>query len=82
MSSLEEIELAISGLSSEDQAKLLRDLPALLPKLNGDLAWQKILTDPTPSATLSRFVDSVDAEFARNPKAFPEINDSDFEHNS
>ena len=82
MSSLQEIELAISGLSSEDQAKLVRDLPTLLAGREGDLAWQRILRDPTPSAALSRRADAVDAEYRRNPEAFPEIKDSDFERNS
>ena len=82
MSSLQEIELAISGLSSEDQAKLVRDLPVLLAGREGDLAWQRILRDPTPSAALSSLADAVDMEYRRNPEAFPEIKDSDFERNS
>jgi hypothetical protein len=82
MSSLQEIELAISGLSPEDQARLVRDLPALLPEWEGDLAWRRILGDPTPSPTLSRLVDALDAEFRCNPEAFPEITDADFDRNS
>ena len=82
MSSLQEIELAISGLSSEDQAKLVRDLPVLLAGREGELAWQRILRDPTPSPALSSLADAVDAEYRRNPEAFPEIKDSDFERNS
>jgi hypothetical protein len=82
VSSLQEIELAISGLSSEDQAKLIQDLPALLPGREGDLAWQRILRDPTPSPALSSLADAVDAEYRRNPDAFPEIKESDFERNS
>jgi hypothetical protein len=82
VSSLQEIELAISGLSSEDQAKLVRDLPVLLAGREGDLAWQRILRDPTPSAALSSLADAVDMEYRRNPESFPEIKDSDFERNS
>jgi hypothetical protein len=82
VSSLQEIELAISGLSSEDQAKLVRDLPVLLAGREGELAWQRILRDPTPSPALSSLADAVDAEYRRNPEAFPEIKDSDFERNS
>ncbi len=73
MSSLQEIELAISGLSSEDQAKLVQDLPTLLAGGPGDLAWQRILRDPRPSPALSSLGDAVDAEYHRNPEAFPEI---------
>jgi hypothetical protein len=82
VSSLQEIESAISGLSSEDQAKLIRDLPALLAGYEGELAWQRILRDPTPSPALSRLADEVDAEYSRNPEAFPEIKESDFERNA
>ena len=68
--------MAISGLSSEDQAKLVRDLPALLTGQEGELAWQRILRDPTPSPALSSLGDAMDAEYHRNPEAFPEINDT------
>jgi hypothetical protein len=80
--SLQEIELAISALSPEDQAKLVRDLPELLPGQMGDLVWQRILRDPTPSPALSALADAVDAEYRRNPESFPEIKDIDFERNS
>jgi hypothetical protein len=82
MSSLQDIETAIRGLSSGDRAKLVQDLPTLMPECGGDLAWQRILRDPTPSSALSSLVDAVDAEFGRNPNAFPEIRGSDFEQNS
>jgi hypothetical protein len=79
VSSLKEIEQAISGLSAEDQAKLVQDLPRLLPEQAGELAWQRILRDPTPSESLSRLADAVDAEYGRNPAKFPDIKDSDFD---
>jgi hypothetical protein len=53
-----------------------------MPEWGGDLAWQRILRDPRPSSALSSLVDAVDAEFGRNPNAFPEIKGSDFEQNS
>ena len=79
MSSLHEIESAISALSSEDRARLVRDLPGILPEWVGELAWQRILHDPNPSPALSALADSIDEEFAKNPEAFPEISDADFE---
>ena len=82
MSSLQEVELAISALSAEDRAKLVQNLPALIPEWQGELAWQRILHDPAPSPALSRFVDEVDAEFRRLPEAFPEITEADFDRNS
>lgn len=82
MSSLQEIETAIRELSSGDRAKLVQDLPTLMPEWGGDFAWQRILRDPTPSPALSSLVDAVDAEFDHNPNAFPEIKGTDFEQNS
>ena len=82
MSSLQEIESAIGGLSPEDRARLVHDLPSLLPEWEGDLAWQRILRDPRPSPALSRLADAVDAEFGANPEAFPEIKDVDSERHS
>lgn len=82
MSSLEEIESAISCLSAEDRARLVQDLPMLLPEWRGELAWQRILHDATPSPALSSLVDAVDAQFARDPEAFPEIKETDFERNA
>jgi hypothetical protein len=82
MSLLQEIETAIRGLSSGDQAKLVQDLPTLMPEWAGNFAWQRILRDPTPSSALSSLVDAVDAEFDHNPNAFPEIKRTDFEQNS
>jgi hypothetical protein len=82
MSSLQEIETAIRGLSSGDHAKLVQDLPTLMPEWEGDLARQRILRDPRPSAALSSLVDAVDAEFGRDPNAFPEIKETDFEHDA
>jgi hypothetical protein len=66
MSSLQEIEGAIGALSPEDRARLVRDLPRLLPEWEGELAWQRILRDSTPSPALSKLVDAVDAEFEQS----------------
>jgi hypothetical protein len=82
MSSLKEIESAIRALSPDDRARLVKDLPALLPEWEGDLAWARILNDPTPSQALSAFVDEVDAQYRQNPEAFPEIRESDFDRSS
>ncbi|MDB6057763.1 MAG: hypothetical protein JWO95_1607 [Verrucomicrobiales bacterium] len=82
MSSLQEIETAIGSLSIEDRAKLIHDLPALLPEWEADLAWARILNDPTPSPALSALADSLDREHERNPERFPEIKDSDFDRHA
>ena len=78
MSSLQEIESAIGSLSHQDRVKLVQDLPSLLPEWEGELAWAKILNNPTPNIALSRMVDEVDAAYGRNPEIFPEIKDTDF----
>lgn len=82
MSSLQEIKRAISALSPADRAKLVKDLPSLLPELDGDAAWKRIVSDPAPSAKLSALVETVDAEYEKNPNAFPEIKESDFDRNT
>ena len=73
MSTAVEIEAAIRTLSPTERKKLVRDLPALLPELDGDEAWKRIMDDPTPNPALSAYVDAIDAEHQRNPNAFPEI---------
>jgi hypothetical protein len=82
MSTVQEIETAIRGLSPEDRDKLLRDLPSLLPELDGDAQWERIIRDPQPRPTLSALFDEVDAERKRNPEAFPEISERDFDRAS
>lgn len=82
MSTAVEIEAAIQMLSPTERKKLVRDLPALLPELDGDEAWKRIMDDPTPNPALSAYIDAIDAEHQRNPGAFPEIKDSDFDTRS
>jgi len=81
MSSLQEIMRAIGTLSPADRARLVKDLPTLLPELDGDAAWERIIQDPAPSSKLSALVDGVDAEYGKNPNAFPEIKENDFDRN-
>jgi len=82
MSTIEEIEAAIRLLSSEDQRKLLEDLPALLPELNGDAIWGSIIQDPRRRPAFTAFLDQIESEHGRNPEVFPEIQDADFERRS
>lgn len=79
MSKVEEIETAIRKLSSAERGQLLEDLPSLLPELAGDAAWQRIARDTRPRPAFSALLDEVDAEMRRDPRAFPEIKDSDFD---
>jgi hypothetical protein len=82
MSTVEEIEAAIRLLSSDERRKLLEDLPALLPELDGDAIWQGIVQDPQARPAFSAFIDQVESEHGRNPEALPEIKEADFERRS
>ena len=82
MSTILEIKTAIRSLSSEERQRLAEDLPALVPELDGDAAWERIIRDTRPRPAFSALVDRIEAEFQRNPNAFPEIQGSDFDRHS
>ena len=82
MSTAHEIEAAIRMLSPVEREKLIKDLPMLLPELDGDLAWQQIIGDGRARPGLTALLDQVEADYKKNPAAFPEIKDSDFDLHS
>ena len=82
MNTIQEIEAAIRSLSPEERQKLAEDLPGLVPELDGDAAWERIIRDSRARPALSALVDRIEAEFQRNPDAFPEIKESDFDRHS
>ena len=82
MSTVEEIEAAIRSLSSTDRRKLLEDLPALLPELNGEAIWEGMIQDSLPRPAFTAFLDRIESEHRGNPEVFPEIQESDFERRS
>ena len=45
MSTIAEIEAAIRALPPADRERLADDLPSILPELNGDAKWQRIISD-------------------------------------
>ena len=71
MNSIQEIEAAIRSLSPEERQKLAEDLPGLVPELDGDAAWERIIRDSRPRAAFSALVDRIEAEFQRDTDAFP-----------
>lgn len=79
MSTVAEIEAAIRALPPKDREKLVEELPAILPELNGDAEWSHIIADPRPRPALTALGDQIAAELNANPKAFSEIRDSDFD---
>jgi hypothetical protein len=69
-------------LSPVERAKLIKGLPVLLPELDGDIAWNRILDDARTRPGLTALLDQVEADYRKNPAAFPEIKDTDFDLHS
>jgi hypothetical protein len=65
-------------LTSADRERLAEDLPSILPELNGDLKWQRIVNDPSPRPALTTLGDEIAAQFKNSPATFSEIRDADF----
>jgi hypothetical protein len=82
VSTLQEIETAIRNLPPGDRQKLVADLPWLLPEMDGDAAWEGIIRDSRPRPALSALLDEADAGHRRDPSAFPETVDSEFDRQS
>ena len=81
MSTAVEIEAAIRTLSPAERKKLVRDLPALLPELEGDEVWKEIIQDGRPRPDLSKRLDQIETEYEKHPESFSEIRDADFDRN-
>jgi hypothetical protein len=73
MNTVAEIEAAIQSLSPAERERLADDLPAILPELNGDMQWQRIITDPRPRPALTALGDESAAQLKTNPTAFREM---------
>lgn len=82
VNTVQEIEAAIRSLSPGERQKLAEDLPGLVPELDGDAAWERIIRDSSPRPAFSALVDRIEADLQRNPSAFPEIQESDFDRHS
>ena len=82
MSTVQEIEAAIRALPPQERERLVADLPAILPELNGDAEWHRILADPRPRPALTALGDEIETELKANPDRLPEIRDADFDHSS
>ena len=79
MSTVAEIEAAIQALAPAERERLAEDLPSILPELNGDAKWQRIMADPRPRPELTALGDEIAAQFKNNPAAFSELRDADFD---
>jgi hypothetical protein len=82
VNTVEEIEAAIRSLSPEQRKRLAEALPGLLPELDGDAAWERIIRDPRPRPALSALIDEAEAEFRRDPASCPELTDAEFDRHS
>ena len=79
MSTVAEIEAAILALSPKERVKLADDLPSILPELNGDAQWLRLITDERPRPALSALGDEIAAQLKKNPAAFSGMHDADFD---
>jgi hypothetical protein len=78
MSTVAEIEAAIQALPPAERERLADDLPAILPELNGDAKWQRLITDERPRPALTALGDKIAAQLKAHPAAFRELRDGDF----
>lgn len=82
MSTVQEITGAIRKLSPAERDELVAELPALLPELDGDAAWERLIRDHRPRPALSALLDQAEAEYGRDPSACAETTDAEFERRS
>ena len=79
MSTVAEIEAAIRALPPNERERLADDLPSILPELNGDVKWQRVIADDRPRPALTALGDEIAAQLIANPAAFSELRDADFD---
>ncbi|MDQ3314174.1 MAG: hypothetical protein M3505_06030 [Verrucomicrobiota bacterium] len=79
MSTVEEIQAAIRQLSPTERAQLADSLPTLLPELDGDAEWERIIRDPRPRPALTRLGDEVEAAYRANPDQFCVMSEEEFD---
>ncbi len=79
MSTLKEIEAAIQSLPPEEREQLVRDLPSILPELDGDAEWDRIISDPSPRPALLKLGDEIEAKMIADPAQFPEMSVEEFD---
>jgi hypothetical protein len=79
MSTVAEIEAAIKALPPAERERLAENLPSIVPELNGDLQWERIVNDARPRPALTKLGDEIEAQFKANPGQFSEMKDSDFD---
>jgi len=82
MSTVEQIEAAIRALPASERDRLVKELPKLLPELDGDLAWERIIHDDRSRPALSRLLDEAGAAVCDPPSKYLETTDDEFNRRS
>ena len=77
MSKVEEIGAAITSLSAQERA-VVSLLPTILPELDGDAAWERIINDSRPRLALSNYIDEIKAGIAARTLELREMSDEEF----
>jgi hypothetical protein len=73
MSSVQEIKAAIRALPADERAELAEALPELLPELDGDAKWERIISDSRPRPALTALGDEIEAQLKGDPSSFREM---------
>jgi hypothetical protein len=82
MSKVQEIQAAILELSPPERDELVRSLPRILPELNGDAIWDRILNEDPPRESFVRYVDQIQADLAANKLELRETSEEEFKRES
>jgi hypothetical protein len=82
VSTVQEIKNAIESLSPAERRELVAFLPTLFPELDGDAAWERLIHDARPRRALTALLDEVEQACQRDPNAFRETSDSEFDRHS
>jgi len=67
MSTVKEIEAAIRALPPREREQLVEDLPTILPELDGDAVWERIIADPRPRPALTALGDEIEVRYSASP---------------
>jgi hypothetical protein len=82
VSKVEEIAAAISALSAQERAELLLMIPTMLPEIDGDAEWERIINDPRPRPALSKYISELEAALAAGTLELRETSDEEFDRHS
>lgn len=82
MSTVQEIKAAIQRLSTAERQDLIAELARLLPELDGDAAWERIISESRPRPRLTELLDRVEIECQRDPTKLTETSEAEFDRHS